>query len=112
MNPAGKNVMISATSNAGQQTPDKKTVDGVSPQKGIMMIGNNEHDNSLQLFDSASVGESHRDNENHDSRPSQNTLAMRGSNRVFKLNLDGIEDISDYDVDSIKNTSARAITFN
>lgn len=28
------------------------------------------------------------------------------------MNLDGIEDMSDYDVESIKNTSARAITFN
>jgi hypothetical protein len=37
---------------------------------------------------------------------------MRGQGRGFRLNLDGIEDISDCDVDSIKNTSARAITFN
>lgn len=30
----------------------------------------------------------------------------------LKLNLDEIENISDCDLDSIKNTSARATTFN
>ena len=71
----------------------------------------NENENSLQLFDSATIGESNRDGESSDfnNRPSQNTIKSGG--RRLKLNLDGIEDLDDCDVDSIKNTSARAITF-
>lgn len=34
------------------------------------------------------------------------------NHKKLQLHLEEIENISDYDIDSIKNTSARAITFN
>ncbi len=78
-----------------------------------MSVLQNE-DNSLQLFESASVSETNREGDHSPeagSRPTQNTLNKKESNKKLNLNLEGIDDISDCDVDSIKNTSARAITF-
>ena len=40
----------------------------------------------------------------HEKRPK--------NRKKLSLNLDDIENISDYDIDSIKNTSAREVTYN
>lgn len=71
----------------------------------------------LQLFESTSQQDSARDysdrEDNHtNSTPSPGKKQIVINHKRLHLQLDEIENNSDYDVDSIKNTSARAITFN
>lgn len=74
--------------------------------------------NSLQLFDSSSQAEdtSRIEGSETDKRSSAGSSQKgRGQMSVkgrIRLNLDEIENISDCDLDSIKNNSARAVTFN
>eukprot|EP00347_Sterkiella_histriomuscorum_P024085 403332358 len=68
---------------------------------------------SLQLFESQSMADE-TDRNTYDQNMSS---IKRGSQltmnkKKLTLNLDDIENISDQDLDSVKNTSARAVTFN
>lgn len=73
----------------------------------------NVDQHSLQLFESCSnADETERNNYDQNMSTIKRGSQLTMNKKKLTLNLDEIENISDQDLDSVKNTSARAVTFN